>query len=468
MAAPAILMRNPAMGLASPNMSRALAAVALPRGNYKPLEDHMLQQKDNFVYDLTADPELLEHPLFKMGNMLLGSRPGNRPEHKLANYLQNRIFNQNSKLFLIKQAEAGASVDASTRERFYDISTWGIRGAVPSLADHKLLFSVQELLLIRAVNELYNPLFKRGAVAGARSSLDIIRVLEGWRNQKATINRVRAENPPPKSAGLFGMFASAVGMGPKGPTDVAIERLKTESGLDILGSTALGPSVLNEINSVIGLVRTRGDSLFADPTLFNYYERIPVGAHLMYDFIAAKIHVFHHGIYIGNKAVIEILNYRDREGRIQSYQSITHINDFIKRAVINSSPIVIRLYNNPIPPDIIVERAVWSLGKFPRYNLYDENCETVASWICMNDYTQSHLCITPKTVFQPFIRAAAAAAAGEDDEELLAALALSNELERSSAALVRANSLDGGVRKYKKNKTTKNKANRRNKTRGRR
>jgi hypothetical protein len=90
----------------------------------------------------------------------------------------------------------------------------------------------------------------------------------------------------------------------------------------------------------------------------------------------------------------------------------------------------------------------------------------------MNDYTQSHLCITPKTVFQPFVRAALAAlavpAAGEDDEELLAALALSKELERSPAALVRANSLDGGARKYKKNKTKKYKANRRNKTRGRR
>jgi hypothetical protein len=253
--------------------------------------------------------------------------------------------------------------------------------------------------------------------------------------------------------------------------------------------------VLNEINSVIELVRARGDSLFADPTLFNYYERLDVGAHLMYDFIAAGAHVLHHGVYIGNKVVIEILNYRDRDNQIQSYQSITHIHDFVRRAIINSSPIVIRLYNNPFPPSVIAERAVWTLGKYPRYNLYNENCETVASWICMNDYTQSHLCITPKTVFRPFVRAApvavapvAVAAAAEDDEEflaalalskelephavaaedeedeLLAALSLSNELDAPAAARVRSGSLDGGARRKHKTRSRKHKkrASRRN------
>jgi len=411
-----------------------------------------------FTVDLTADPELLEHPLFKMGNMPLRSRPGNRPEQRLASYLQDLIFNRDSKLFLIKQAP----VDPTTRARFSDISTWGIPGAVPSLADHELLFSVQELLLIRTVNELYNPLFKRRAVAGARSSVDIIRVLEGWRNQKAEINSVRAANPP-KSAGLFSMFASAVGMGEKGSVEIAIERLKSESGLDITAKTALGVPVLNEINSVIELVRARGNSLFEGHEIFNYYERIPIGAHLMYDFVAAGIHVFHHGVYIGNKAVIEILNYKDSAGRIQSYQSITHINDFVRRAIINSSPIVIRLYSNPFPPSVIVERAVWTLGRYPRYNLYDENCETVASWICMNDYTQSHLCIVPGTVFRPFVRAAAAAAeAEEEDEEFLAALALSKELESPSAAApVRTNSLDGGARRKHKTRSRKYKKQKR-------
>jgi len=42
------LVKNPAIGLFSPNASRAAAAFALPRGNYKSLEDHMTKQKDDF------------------------------------------------------------------------------------------------------------------------------------------------------------------------------------------------------------------------------------------------------------------------------------------------------------------------------------------------------------------------------------------------------------------------------------
>jgi hypothetical protein len=43
-----------------------------------------------------------------------------------------------------------------------------------------------------------------------------------------------------------------------------------------------------------------------------------------------------------------------------------------------------------------------TLGEFPNYNLLNENCETVASWIVSNVYSQEHHCLLPSTILGHF------------------------------------------------------------------
>ena len=117
---------------------------------------------------------------------------------------------------------------------------------------------------------------------------------------------------------------------------------------------------------------------------------IPPGTQLVYEFFGGG---GHHAVYIGSYAVVEVKNVDAGLGKgVTGYVTITHIHDFMKRARNGASAIYRIEYDNPLPIDLIQQRALWTVGTFPNYHIANENCESVASWVTSNEYS-SAMCV---------------------------------------------------------------------------
>ena len=361
----------------------------LEAGSYKMLNEYFTNISKSLDYDLTHDPEVLNNPYLDTNTSV---KAGLIPR------LKRKIFEEVSPLYTIRHGKPTPEII----ERFKKPGF--MQAKLPKIEDHKLLFSVRQLLLIQAIKMLYDPLYKRnnGTVPpktpeAVQESLNAMKgeydshIAMTSKSAKAAVESAERDYAIAERKTGWARMAAVAFAG--GFLTYARTNLATASKI----KTALGSDYTAEFAAVSRYVTRVGAAIFS-PEYEDYYKEIPIGAHLIYSFAAGPTQAFHHGVYIGNKTVIEILNYKD--GTVQSFQTVTHINDFIKRAVSpeNNSPILIRTYTNPFPAKEIVNRAVWTLGRYPGYNLANENCETVASWIVSNVYDQEHYCFSPKTV----------------------------------------------------------------------
>ena len=347
----------------------ALAAAALHRAPQPRLEAMQLAQKTQLGFNITHDPEVLENPFF---NQFTSLRYNAIPE------LQKIIYEKKSPLWTSRQRNASANLQRKIRIPDFEF------GEQPTLRDNSILFDLQQIILIQAYHELYDPLYRRNQpfVEPPKTSESLIQRVQKMR--QAIEDEVEKD------------YQKLIEIAKYSEADDPVQRMISRT----IPRTIYNSLLFQEFDLLIGMLRAN-PGIMENDRLINYSRYIPVGAHIMYAFSPMPdfANAFHHGIYIGYKTVIEILNYNNKNGNFKTYQTVTHINDFLKRAYESRSPIIIRVYANPFPPEEIVKRAIWTLGEFPGYNLFDENCETVASWIASNEWGQTHYCITPETIF---------------------------------------------------------------------
>lgn len=154
--------------------------------------------------------------------------------------------------------------------------------------------------------------------------------------------------------------------------------------------SAKGSSTHASIDEAIGLI---GAGTFKYGEYVNYDEKLKPGSQLAYEFSGGALH---HAVYVGSMMVVEVQNYDMGEGKgVEAFVVINHLYNFLQRTGGNASDVYTVPYENPLPPEVVTRRALWSVGKYPSYHLTRENCESVASWIVSNSYESSMCVIRP-------------------------------------------------------------------------
>ena len=148
--------------------------------------------------------------------------------------------------------------------------------------------------------------------------------------------------------------------------------------------TAAGVAAKEECQRAIDHVKQS----FAD-SYPNYSALIPRGSHIAYEFGGNKLH---HAVYLGFNIVLEMRNFRTKQG-ICSSINLTYLHDFFKRVRNSGSPLYHFLYDSPYDPDTIVQRAIQSLGTI-QYDIHTSNCESCIQWILTDRY-ESSMCFVP-------------------------------------------------------------------------
>jgi hypothetical protein len=124
----------------------------------------------------------------------------------------------------------------------------------------------------------------------------------------------------------------------------------------------------------------------------NYDEKFKPGTQIAYEFSGGALH---HAVYVGSNMVVEVQNY-DTGKSVEGFVVINHLHNFLIRTAGNVSNVYSHVYENPLPPDMVARRALWTVGKFPNYHLSKENCESVAAWVVSNNFESSMCVIRPK------------------------------------------------------------------------
>lgn len=105
---------------------------------------------------------------------------------------------------------------------------------------------------------------------------------------------------------------------------------------------------------------------------------------------------YHHGIYLGGGYILEAWPQKIPETNdVTQYVSIKHLNDFIKFARNLCANFYMFPYTNPYPDRTLRQRALWTLGQYPGYDLMNENCESIPNWVFENNVEKPDLCIAP-------------------------------------------------------------------------
>ncbi len=159
--------------------------------------------------------------------------------------------------------------------------------------------------------------------------------------------------------------------------------------------SAVGTSTHTTIDEAIGFVDSNE---FKHMEYINYDERLKPGTQIAYEFSGGALH---HAVYAGSMMVVEVQNYDMGEGKgVEAFVVINHLYDFLRRSYGNASNVYTIPYENPLPPEVVTRRALWTVGKFPGYHLSKENCESLASWVVSNSFETSMCVIRPKKQMQ--------------------------------------------------------------------
>lgn len=279
----------------------------------------------------------------------------------LAQIIHEIIHHKISNVYLGKtMRKATTEEEASLFHRYSDISTWAIPGTTYKQPVRKpgvkSLLNLQDLYLIIAINETVNP-------------------------------EILARTNKTLECDIGYNCAQQV-----------LKNLDTAEK-EASGKTAQGETAKNACLNAMTFVINHGEKIF-DSEIMNYDKIIPPFSHIGYQFSGGYIH---HGIYLGSNLVVEVLNLDSKETNknVKGYITITHIFDFLKRARNNPSELLIFEYENPYPENVIRDRAIWSIGRFPDYHITRQNCESFASWVMTNEFESSMCIILPTAQLQP-------------------------------------------------------------------
>lgn len=143
--------------------------------------------------------------------------------------------------------------------------------------------------------------------------------------------------------------------------------------------TAEGKYAKDECQKALNSMKYLEDSQYSH--LLDCGSMIPKGTHVAYEFGGNKLH---HAIYLGSNVLAEMRNFSTKHGVVSSIH-VTYLYDFLRRVRNSPSPLYAFVYQNSYDPDIIVNRAVWSLGIF-QYNIFSSNCESFVRWVMTNAF----------------------------------------------------------------------------------
>lgn len=158
-------------------------------------------------------------------------------------------------------------------------------------------------------------------------------------------------------------------------------------------TTAQGEKAADAADAAAAQVSAAGASIFTSGYA-DVSPHFPAGTHLAYQFSNGALH---HAIYLGSKIVVEVMNMEttDRDKIVKCFITVSHLDDFVSRAQGNGSEVFVYVYEDPYPLEVIKQRALWSIGRFPNYNIVSENCESFANWVFNNDF-EATMCIVLK------------------------------------------------------------------------
>ena len=164
------------------------------------------------------------------------------------------------------------------------------------------------------------------------------------------------------------------------------------------GVTAQNETAVSACNAAIRIATEMRPTIL-DSGYASYEQAILPGAHIAYQFSNGALH---HAIYLGSNVVIEVANYDtgNADKSVKGFITMTHLYDFIKRARNSPSELLTFEYENPYPLEVIKKRALWALGRYPRYNIVSENCESFANWVLTNEFEARMCIIMPTTIIR--------------------------------------------------------------------
>jgi hypothetical protein len=106
-------------------------------------------------------------------------------------------------------------------------------------------------------------------------------------------------------------------------------------------------------------------------------HRLQPGDHLAYSFMRGPgVDAWHHGVFIGEHPprLVEVTG-----NGLVTVVGITTLESFLEVAARCGSPLYRIDYVSPQPPAVVVQRALWAVGKWP-FNMLTENCEHFSTW----------------------------------------------------------------------------------------
>ena len=217
---------------------------------------------------------------------------------------------------------------------------------------------------------------------------------------------------------------------------VAISKLKSNDSkfgpedvkrkINQLYETALSfKSVMGTVSRALRLSTAAFIELYRDRALelanfldYDYLNANDIPYDILFENEAAHValelgqaHVFlHHGAYIGNNVVIDVwnrmfdeydaLNAKKIYGAAkvsttfsESTVSARPFDDFLEAALNASSPVYLIPYIKPYNTRLIRRRALWTIGRFPHYNIERESCESHAEWTFDNSQKAPRFCM---------------------------------------------------------------------------
>ena len=140
----------------------------------------------------------------------------------------------------------------------------------------------------------------------------------------------------------------------------------------------------------------------------------------------AQPHNFlHHAVYIGKNLVVDVWNRMFTEAnsaeitrlagasagsgtgagaaapgiaavsltRSEATVSVRLFEEYMDTALKSASPVYFTPYTNMYDNRLLRRRAIWTIGRFPRYNVEAENCESHAEWVFDNHGGKPRFCM---------------------------------------------------------------------------
>ena len=342
--------------------------------------------------------------------------------YKLIHGTESNVVIARKAQYKLRKKQALTQLEQAVLDKYTNTDEWTIPGTsllqpqrIPAF---RTLLNLRDLYLMIAIHETVNPeirmrsssptstrsgpqpatklgeaAFQMPATSLVHTMASTIRVGEGCTD--AAVSDIQRN----VRSTLYGRNAKDLTVAKTYCKDAVLQNLR-EKLARASGETAQGEKAKDACAAAVRFVEEHTANEIFSPRFLNYDNFIPPFSQIAYQFSGGFLH---HGVYLGSNAVIEVLNLdsgdtefdRASSKTVKGFITFTHIFDFMKRARNNPSEVFKIEYKNPYPDNVIRDRAIWSLGRFPNYHITNENCESFATWVFTNEF-ESSMCIISK------------------------------------------------------------------------